>query len=321
MEQIQVAAAPAEICPACNQQHLILTGGPTKQAVYQCPHAGAWLHVTRRFQRSYDPVTKWTPHDTEAAATWYHALTAQHDLKHKQRWVFREVRRGKLWKIGNKRGAITVKHMAGFYDFRHAINHMWEGEIALTELPGRFKPAGIGDTEFNDVLSGVEVAPGLFVKSSFNGPRSEPIAGYDLLTKFHAEAANLRALRDAGNDVQAELDVMVEEIKECYVPGGGLKRLDADVDPLFKVYDAARKRKARAIKALKDAGLLQIAEHLDEYYRLRVRTWSYCPDHKPHWIPQKGASSNSLYGDIVLLPSATVRDDRNVSLVATGTHG
>ena len=64
---------------------------------------------------------------------------------------------------------------------------------------------------------------------------------------------------------------------------------------LDKVVAAARQRKRRAIAVLRDAGLIQIAEHFRDYYIIKARTFSYCPEAKPHWLLGKPAYTSIKY--------------------------
>jgi hypothetical protein len=167
---------------------------------------------------------------------------------------------------------------------------MWRGQISLSELPGECVSPGTGSTEFDGIDGGIEIRNGLYVMDDFRGFGADRVADKQTKNQVKAEIARLESLRDAGDDVQVELHALTLGYKDFFIPGGRMKQLNPDG---LKTADAARKRKSRAIAALRDAGLIQIAEHFRDYYQIQSRTWSYCPASRPHWLI--GASTSSLY--------------------------
>jgi hypothetical protein len=116
-------------------------------------------------------------------------------------------------------------------------------------------------------------------------------------TQCAAELKYLRSLlksaRASGDKsetmrVQARLKKLNHAIKDYYLPGGGRKRLSQG-NVLDKIAAAARARKRRAVEVLTEAGLIQIAEHIQTFYTIQPRTFGYCPTYKPHWLTEKNS--------------------------------
>ena len=217
------------------------------------------------------------------------------------KWLFQEVIPQKQWRIGAGRAAKVVKHKKGFYDIQFALRETWKGQIALNHLPG----SGVGSDAPGDLWvfaersdldrtisesidNGIEFENGLVISSDFCFS-FQPMADDRTRRECTAEMARLlKCVATSGEGetgrIQAQISDLQKAMAEFYIPGGQLRPINREGEFLFLAYSAAKNRKVRAVAAIRDAGLIQLADHIRDFYQIRPRSFSYCPDFLPNWL-------------------------------------
>ena len=209
------------------------------------------------------------------------------------RWLFRELSGG-FWEFGEESNPVRLKSVKGFADMAYAFA-MTDSNISPWALPGT--PSKRSDKPINtSPNSGAYVTQGPWF-----GFGSDEVSDTSALYEYRDERAELadqiEAAIDTGDfDLAETLNEewkwykreMNNSLVKGYRPGqeyfGKRKKLNT-ADPVIKATRSARDRKKTAIQKIRESGLVEMADYVNESYVVQTRNIVYIPQAPfPVWI-------------------------------------
>ena len=242
-----------------------------------------------------DPPTEWKPTVQSVPKDWLHVEEVSRQrakisgaLDEKPIWILRQIPGGQ-WECGNESAPVRIKNLMGLADMAYAINSTGK-EINPFDLPG--SSGAVADIDnlrvslFEGPDSGITESHGLHFGADDTAP---PNDRRQYSEKIRELEDDIQAAEETGNDdEQAEKEAELAELRihmtEMTSPGGKPKKLDFG-NPTIKAGHNASGRKNTALGKLREAGLSDMAAHLDEFYNTGLKVIIYTSGRPfPDWI-------------------------------------
>jgi hypothetical protein len=190
------------------------------------------------------------------------------------RWVLKKVA-GEKWQCGSIEYPTLIEACGGFDDLYYAISH--EGQECF-----------YGEYLATDSAQ-IEMAQALQYSTSLDELSPDDLRKYqDEICSLENE---LEIAKDTGDidrqqEVSSQIGDVREHVKSLTMPGGKSRKMNQG-DPNVKAAKAMRQRKKVLLTRLQEAQLCDVAEHVEEYFLQRSRTFGYnCGPPSPQWVLQ-----------------------------------